>query len=156
MAYSTHDEIANFDFSESTIIEITGKENQLDIRCTDVIIPTSNSQNTDVERMGTDELLIRFKDMQEMEVQKDGYGIYNLDDTIREEIPDKPIQREEGGKLFEMLEGQAIYSITKENGYYQICIDTAETEVSYTLKVQAQTEQENWESHHRLPAYLRG
>ena len=46
MAYSTHDEIANFDFSESTIVKVTVTENQLDIRCGDVMIPTSNSQNT--------------------------------------------------------------------------------------------------------------
>ena len=156
MAYSTHDEIANFDFSESTIVKLAVTENQLDIRCGDVMIPTSNSQNTDVEKMGTDELLIRMKDIQKLEVKKDGYRIYNLDDTVREEIPDKVIPKEEWNSLFESLEGQAIYSITKENNCYVICIDTAETEVSYTVSLEAGSDLESWEDHHRLPAYLRG
>lgn len=156
MAYSTHDEIANFDFSESTIVKVTVTENQLDIRCGDVMIPTSNSQNTDVEKMGTDELRIRMKDIQKLEVKKDGYRIYNLDDTVREDIPDRVIPKEEWNSLFESLEGQAIYSITKENDCYVICIDTAETEVSYTVSLEAQSDLESWEDHHRLPAYLRG
>lgn len=155
MSYSTHDELTGFDFSESTINKIEWRDRQLEIRCADVIILTSNSQNTDVEKLGTDELLIRIKNAEKVDLKKDGYRIYNLDDTIREEIPDQTIPESEWKELFESMEGQALYSIEKGKDGYQICIDTAETEVSYTIKVQAQSDQESWEDHHRLPAYLR-
>lgn len=156
MSYHTQDELAGFDFSESTIKKIEWRERQLEILCADVIILTSNSQNTDVEKLGTDELLIRLKNAEKPELKKDGYRIYNLDDTIREEIPDQMIPESAWKELFESLEGQAIYSIEKEEDGYRICIDTAQTEVSYTMKVQAQSDQESWEDQHRLPAYLRG
>lgn len=155
MAYHTSNELQNFIFGEAAILELKNEGERFTAYCADVIIPTSNSCNAEVEKMGTDELKIQFVNVTKVVVKKDGYRIYNLDDTLREEIPDEIIEESGYKALFEELKEQRIYTIEKVNDAYQICIDTEDETISYTVLIWADSDVEDWEFHHRLPANLR-
>lgn len=155
MAYLTNNELEHFDFSQSSVIEIKRTQDYFVVHCSDVIIPLSNSCNEDVEKMGAEEVAVRFRNPNMVTAKKDGYKIYNLDDTLREEIPEEEIEPEAMKKFLKDMEGNPLFGIEKKENLYYIYIDTDEMETSYTISLEAEGDEESWEFHHRLPAHLR-
>lgn len=105
--------------------------------------------------MGTDEMTVRFKGLREFAFILDGYTLYNMDDTVSEKREDKALSKEEYAPLMEGLCGCPVYQIEqKEDGYY-IYIDTDEQKESYTIRLAASQDKEEWERFRNLPAEYR-
>lgn len=155
MSFYTTNELTTFDFSQSAVISMRLKGNEFLITVSDVIISEKNSQNQELRSMGTDEMTIKFMDINEFQFVLDGYTLYNMDDTVSEKREDKLLDREKYEPLMKELCGCPIYQIEKKGGDYCIYIDTDEQKESYTVRITASQDKEEWERFRNLPAEYR-
>lgn len=154
MKYKTINEITTFDFSQSKIVDIKTSGDKLIFDLTDVIIDTTNSCNEEVEKMGTEELTLTFT-VSDIEACEDGYTVYNNDDTVYEKVEDKVIPVVAMPQFYEDIKDNFLAGIEFEDGEYRVLVDTEDPTVSYTIKIKATEDNEEWDAHHRLPAHLR-
>lgn len=155
MSFTTKNEISTFDFSQSAVSEIQMLDQRVVIKVIDVIISKDNSQNTEYRSMATDDLILELLQVEKVRVIRDGYTIYNMDDSIREQQPDVELSQEEYMKLLPELKGCPIDKIEKKEEDYYMYIDTDQQTEGYTFQVTAQEDRQEWERFRNLPQEYR-
>lgn len=155
MSFYTTNELTTFDFSQSAVVSMSFNGEEFLITVSDVIISEKNSQNQELRSMGTDEMTIKFMDINEFWFILDGYTLYNMDDTVSEKREDKPLTKEEYESLMKELCGCPVYQIEKKDDGYFIYIDTDEQKESYTIRITASQDKAEWERFRNIPAQYR-
>lgn len=155
MSFTTQNELNTFDFSQSAVSEIQISDRRVVIKVIDVIISKDNSQNTEYRSMATDDMTLELLQVEKVKVIRDGYTIYNMDDSIREEQPDVELSREEYMKLLPKLKGCPIDKIEKIGADYYMYVDTDEQTEGYTFQVTAKEDRQEWERFRNLPQEYR-
>ncbi len=155
MSFTTENELSTFDFSQSAVSEIQLLNNRVVIKVMDVIISKDNSQNREYRSMATDDLTLELLQVEGVKVIRDGYTIYNMDDSIREQQPDTELSQEEYMALLPELKGCPIDKIEKKETDYYMYIDTDNQTEGYTFQVTAREDRQEWERFRNLPQEYR-
>lgn len=155
MSFTTTNELDTFEFSQSAISEIQILNQRVMIKVIDVIIYQSNSQNKEYRSMATDDLTLSLLHVKEIKVVRDGYTIYNMDDSIREQQPDVELSQEEYMTLLPELKGCPVDGIEKKGEDYYMYVDTENQTEGYTFKITAKEDRQEWERFRNLPQEYR-
>lgn len=151
MSFKTNNEIKNFDFSQSTLKNITVNNEHIVVEVFDVIILENNSCNEAFRNMATNELTVEFTGVESVSFIKDGYIIRDMDNKIREDVKEQEIPEEEWKKIILELNDNPIEGIELIDGIYNVYLDTDESLVSYTMKIKCKNDIEEWEKFRNLP-----
>ena len=155
MSFTTENELSTFDFSQSAVSEMQLQNNRVVVKVMDVIISRDNSQNREYRSMATDDLTLELLQVEGVKVIRDGYTIYNMDDSIREQQPDTELSQEEYMALLPELKGCPIDKIEKKETDYYMYIDTDNQTEGYTFQVTAREDRQEWERFRNLPQEYR-
>lgn len=143
MRFHTENEIENFDFRESYLQEIVQMSGNFRIIIDQVKIKPENSKNRDIRLMRTNNLELHIIDAVVTSIVEEGVKIYNADQVLQQEIPDRVLEESEYTQLYQSLEGCEIYNIEKKEGVYEFAIDGEER--SYLICVQGSGDTQDWD-----------
>ena len=143
MRFHTENEIENFDFRESYLQEIVQMSGNFRTIIDQVKIKPENSINRDIRLMRTNNLGLHLIDAVVTSIVEEGVKIYNADQVLQQEIPDRVLEESEYTQLYQSLEGCEIYNIEKKEGVYEFAIDGEER--SYLICVQGSGDTQDWD-----------
>lgn len=144
MGYRTENELNHFSFGEAYIDEMRVANGVMKLALENVMIHPENSCNRDIRMMRTNDLVMTIPDAKLISVIKEGYKTYNADGVFQTEYPDITIEENAWTDALKSFEGATIYSITKGEDSYTICIDTEE-EGTFDVVVSGKEDIEEWE-----------
>lgn len=143
MRFHTENEFDNFDFRESYLQGIVQMSGSFRATIDQVKIKPENSKNRDIRMMRTNNLELHIADAVVTSIVEEGVKIYNADEVLQQEIPDRVLDEGEYTDLYQRLEGCEIYNIEKKDGTYLFSIDGEER--SYLIHVQGSGDTQDWD-----------
>ena len=89
MRFHTENEFDNFDFRESYLQGIVQMSGSFRATIDQVKIKPENSKNRDIRMMRTNNLELHIADAVVTSIVEEGVKIYNADEVLQQEIPDR-------------------------------------------------------------------
>ena len=143
MRFHTDNEFENFDFRESYVqgfVQMTGR---FHVILDQVKIKPENSKNRDIRMMRTNNLELHIVNPTVQSIIEEGVKVYNANEELQQEIPDRTLKEEEYVSLFGSLEGCEVYNIEKIESRYVFFVDGEER--SYIITVEGTGDYEEWD-----------
>lgn len=149
MGYITHNELANFDFSDAQIADVEVLGDAFHLCLDNVLIKPECSANRDIRLMRTNGMILRFAPMEIVSLVKEGYRTYNADGVLINEDPDVELAKDSLETLLEcMPEGYAV-SLEKDGDKYIFCFDGTD-EATYDIIIKCESDSQEWEKFYNL------
>ncbi|MCI8410773.1 MAG: hypothetical protein HFJ09_16175 [Lachnospiraceae bacterium] len=146
MKYQTVDSLEDFSFAQAAIFDTEYTSSHIRLQLANVTISSSNEHNRDIMDMRTNDLILTFESPMILSILKEGYKIYDANEQLIEEIPDKIISDDEYTSIIQSLPESFIYSIdilSKE--HCVINIDTENDNTSYRIELMFQHSIVQWD-----------
>ncbi len=143
MKYKTINELEHFDFSDAYIAEIQKSSSSFSMTLDNVKILPDNSCNRDIRIMRTNQLLLQLPEAAITAFTEEGYKVYDADGRLLRQEKDRLLAVSEYQDACKELTGCTIYSLEKQDGVYQISIDTEDH--TYLIQVKGSCDTEEWE-----------
>lgn len=146
MKYQSIDALEDFSFAEAVIFDVDCCFSHLKLQLANVTILSSNANNRDIMNMRTNDLILTFEEPIFLSIIEEGYKIYDANEKLVQEIPDKIISKEEHNAILQTLPESYIYSIevlSKEH-----CIITTDSSVDkngYRIELTFQHSVAQWD-----------
>lgn len=136
MKYQSIDALDEFSFGEAAIFDVDYCSSHLKLQLANVTILSSNTHNRDIMDMRTNDLILTFEDPEIVSIIEEGYKVYDANEVLIEEVPDKILSPEEYAALFSSLPEALIYSIEIfSKGHCVINIDSTEETNGYRIEL---------------------
>lgn len=128
MAFVSINELDKFIFDDCQIVEAKQKGDDLIFEVAALIVGARNSQNTNYTESYADDTVMTFHDAQIEAAIEEGYKVFDADDKLVSETPDKVIDAQDYQGMLKALESGFLFNIeciskTPERSTYSFEID---------------------------------
>lgn len=146
MKYQSIDALEDFSFTEAVIFDTEYGSSHLKFQLANVTILSSNENNRDIMDMRTNDLILTFEKPDILSIIEEGYKVYDADEQLIEEVPDKIIPPDNYATFIQSILESPIYSIdilSKEHCI--INIDGSEDKNSLRIELKFQHSIAEWD-----------
>lgn len=150
MSFHTENELEHFRFQGAYLAEVQQMPGSFYLILDNVIILPENSTNRDIREMRCNNLEIRIRDGQLLQLIEEGYNLYNANGDLTNHVEDTVIDAAAYNEILKSLyeTESTIYSIEKNASNYIIAIDGEER--TYTLTLSGSGDTEDWDRYLNL------
>ena len=127
MSYESINELDKFIFDDCQIVQVQKKDGGIIFTLEALIVGAKNSQNTNYTESYADTTTMVLRGAKIEEFLVEGYKLYDAEDNLQEEIPDKPISVSEYDKMIKELVNGYMFSAE--------CIKKNEAGATYEFEV---------------------
>lgn len=155
MVFESLNELEKFSFEDCQIKEVKFVGKDLIFTVEALIVLASNSQNSNYTDSYADETTIVLRNASVENMLEEGYRVYDADDKLLSETPDKEIDTEKAlSMLPSFKEAFLFYAVKADEGIYEFEIDTGELDASgqtdpylptYLLKIKFSEVSVSWD-----------
>ncbi|MCR5525910.1 MAG: hypothetical protein K6F39_00820 [Lachnospiraceae bacterium] len=143
MAFKTENELKNFDFNDSTLIEVQKGLSTWKLIISDVHILPDNSANRDIRTMRTNDLELSFTDGELKQVVEEGYTLLDVNERPYKEVPDKLVDEADYEEVFKKLQETRVDSVNSVEGGYKVVV--RDEDHTWRMEFSGTGDVEKWE-----------
>lgn len=143
MKYRTVNEFGHFSFEEAVIDEICIMDGSVSFELENVKILPDNSCNRDIRVMRSNDIVMKIREVTSVKLVKIGYKLYDADGNFQQSFEDEELPKEKYKNILDELRGSMIFSFSKENSKYTVCVDTEEE--SYDIIIEGAQDIMEWD-----------
>lgn len=129
MAFTSTNEIFNFDFQDAVFQTVKFNENDITIVLDALIVEPENSQNENFTKSYADTAKLKFENAKIKKGIKDGYRRYDTNDKLTDEVLDKALDMDEIKLILKNAKGAYLFAMDAND-------DSTEELFSYTLSIE--------------------
>lgn len=111
MSYIAQNEIEQFLFDDCQITDFKSDEKDIRFTLEALIVLEGNSQNSNYTKSYADTTILTLKDAKIESITLAGYKLYDANDNLLEEIPDKSVAKVEWNKCLTALKDMYLYRV---------------------------------------------
>ena len=127
MRFQAVDEMKQFSFDDSGILELNIREGQAEFMLDGAIVKAKNSQNSRYQDMCCGEITLLLENVKIARLMKEGMKYYDADGNMIREIPDEDVPAPTQPAVLRRLSGGRIFTVVEDevdSGYaYEFGID---------------------------------
>ena len=143
MAFKTENELNNFDFNDSTLIEVQKGLSTYKLIISDVHILPENSANRDIRTMRTNDLELSFTDGKLEKLIEEGYLLLDVNEKPYKEVPDKIVDESEYEEVFKKLQETRVDAVEAREGGYDVVV--RDEDHTWRMQFSGSGDVEKWE-----------
>jgi hypothetical protein len=144
MSFQTTNEFDHFTFEETHIGNIQVLDGVFHILLDNVKILPENTCNRDIRLMRCNEMELRLENPRIVEVIREGYILSDANGNPKETVEDEVLSPQNYPEAWEVFLDADVYAITRQEQEYTFVVDATD-ERTYTVRVTATADVENWE-----------
>lgn len=141
--YKTIEEMHHFQFEEAYIDSVGMNLDTFVMDLENVKILPENSCNRDIRLMRTNDMTFQIVKASISLICQEGFRRYDADGKLLETVNDEEIPIDQYSSLLKELDGCTLFSIEKNSGLYDICIDGPEH--IYHILLKGESDIQKWE-----------
>ena len=146
MKYQSVDSLDHFSFNQAAIFDVDYTSSHLKLQLANVTILSSNEHNQDIMDMRTNDLILTFEEPAILNITEEGYKVYDANEQLLEEIPDRILSQQEYISVIQELPESFIYSIDVISANHcNINIDSSDDKNGYCIELTFQHSVVQWD-----------